>query len=464
MNKFKLLLIFLAFGIQNITAQEPTGSLVFLDGVGNELPGYVPKPGSPNNTMWINMTNQVNHMVSQIGSKENQVLIAHSQGGLRALGYAKTMGDANKADKIKALITIGSPVMGSSTLRQGVDVIKTRLDAIIKTFAEGARLTAQVYGMDANYQNVLDGMKITGFETDSLTTSLFGKSLAQLMSQENGILDTSPNSQWYKNNVGPQITTVGHWVSVPTGFSWLPYYYYYVIDSTTTSPKIPSNIPIGYVVGEKKSLQHVVWDNMKLSAIYANQKLTYWDKLKVAYAPGLASLALMNAAYRWRADESQKRDMDYWAEFWDNANIFDGDSYRGHYMVMAQQSSRNAAACGAAQDIADNYQAYYDNILGSTTHDGLIVSDDQFANFTGTKNLGGRAFDNQNPDGSIFKTQTNHITEKYNRTIWGSNSLLDEPLNYSMDKRSIGPSGKIDEWLKAGTTVTKRKNDGNAAW
>lgn len=466
MKIFFLFILVLTLNVGYISSQDTDGSLVFFDGIGNPLPNYAPSSGATNDTTFISLKNQVNHMMLQTSAKNNQALIAHSQGGVRALGYASAMSKAGLGQKISALITIGSPVMGVSTLRQGMDVLKTRVDNLIKTFSEGVRLTAVVFGMGQDYQNALNGMTITGFETDSLILKLYGKTLSQLLTQENGILDLSPESTWYKENIAPQTTTSGKWVAVPTGAGYSPYTYYYVISSssTTASAKIPSTIPLGYIAGEKSSITDVIWNNMTLSALYKNEKLPFWTSYAVKMAPGLASTALGNAAYKWRLDENEKRDKDYWAEFGDNANPFDGDSYQGHYMVQAQQSSRNAAACDAAKDLAVNYQTYMDNILGSPIHDGLIVAADQWANFSGEKNLGGRPFDSAKPDLSIMRTQTNHISEKYDRSIWGSDSLNDEPLKYSMDRRSIGPGGQIDKWLSAGTTITKRKNDGNAVW
>jgi hypothetical protein len=161
------------------------------------------------------LSDQVGYVLGKLKDTQNQVIIAQSLGGLRALGYAYQLKIKHQTDpatypgNVKEIIAVDSPVLGYSPLLQGKDVLVQKICNGKSCVVNGVSAAADVCllpntGIIAG-EIVLNGIVLS----DPIVTKRFTDDL-----HLNGayVADVTPNSPFLTNNVlPPWIPDQGHW-------------------------------------------------------------------------------------------------------------------------------------------------------------------------------------------------------------------------------------------------------------
>jgi len=231
----------------------------------------------------IPIENKVTDIMAAYKAVPNQVLLGHSQGGLKALGYAKMeKAQANlekRPSNIKAFISVDSPVTGFTGLDYGYDVMRTRvLSALgVHTRAVGSSIAVlPLVGFLGNAYSLLPTtaqLNLVMLMTKDMPLAplidiVINKSSAEASAIQQ-ITDMSRLSPYMAAYVGP--TTLSkvryiasyrsylatEWRTGLFGIKYLvivtrtePVYAYY--DRYDFAPNFRSDIPIGHIVGTDK--------------------------------------------------------------------------------------------------------------------------------------------------------------------------------------------------------------------
>ncbi|MFZ5368402.1 MAG: hypothetical protein ACOZCE_09230 [Spirochaetota bacterium] len=107
----------------------------------------VPGESTSKNTASVAMEQQLKDAYTLFGNYQQQVVIGHSQGGFRALGYANYLKEKGEADKLKAVISIGAPARGFTPLIKGKDDLSRRIDDKVKATINGINSCFSVFGV-----------------------------------------------------------------------------------------------------------------------------------------------------------------------------------------------------------------------------------------------------------------------------------------------------------------------------
>jgi Alpha/beta hydrolase of unknown function (DUF915). len=224
--------------------------LMFMDGILNNV-GH----GVDMNTTGSNFNDLLGKMASTYGDRD-QVIVAHSQGGLRALAYAQLLKTKGDSSRVKAIVTVGSPIQGEHALLYGSASLNSRLNNRVNSLKSTYNYIVTPVVITQQALNAL-GVKAgdLGFlkDGDSLVNWAFGQagekanlvkaamSDPNLGMNENAIKALTPGSKFQQDYIFPgteqklqtstntTTTTVpeyhssaGYWVTRLTGYVTVP--------------------------------------------------------------------------------------------------------------------------------------------------------------------------------------------------------------------------------------------------
>lgn len=380
------------------------------------------KTGEKLKTEDTSISSQVTYVNNKY-SGEDTVVIAHSQGGVRALGYA-----GKAKSNVKALITIGSPVKGYSPLLVGPNTLMKRIDGVIGDLSGGMiALVSGGYlgGVKLNSNNAFGILDAIGFEHELLSGIKTGEIFEKV-----GIKDLTPTSPYFKSYVNPNRTTSINkkiikypkklvmkikykkrgWFRIPViSYSWIYGYKWIYWPSTKVENRISSSTAVGFIIGTQNDPLEFLDGNDKKKAKEITKNLgTAFDVGNVAFnALGVVT----------------------WGEFWNN---------------RSRNFFRSAKACRDAKRLVKDPEKILGDIFGSTSNDSFILESDQKRSLSG---LGGKTIKS---DGEYYRrVKANHIQEMDNDEIWGAGS------KYSLSKGAFTSKSIIGTWLSSRRITSK---------
>lgn len=405
-----LLLTINIFGEDTIPANFYT-----FEGVGSKLDGK--------KTTETPMNAQTDYVYNKLHNK-SVVLVGHSQGGVRALSFAKRMTDAGKADQIKAIVTIGSPVNGHSSLIGGPNAVKRRVDSIPTAFVSGIeamesslRLPGPV-DLLREIRNLVKISENDPFYINHIYFNIIVHPMIETLFKTSaaGMADLNPASDFFKKNIKPEVTPTQKEITrkkkvrdklvvtiVPITITlkngrvintyerreeWT--YKYITITQTVkyaeVTPRIDSSVPIGFIVGQNNNAYSLI------------SELTSLDK---------------------NSRENLEDLLGPWRVGFDNARIIHNLRAKVSISPFKDFHKKESREAKAARDLADDVNNIIGQILGSNKNDGLILESDQK---TSIKRLGGKAI--KPGDEYIVEVAEHHIAEMNAKTVWGEKSVL----------------------------------------
>jgi len=436
-------------------SQTATGPEIYtLEGISTDWfnPSY---PEDFQDTTFIPLAVQTQDVASAITSRNPShpfAVVAHSQGGLKALAFAKLLTDAGNTTRLRGIVTVGSPVKGFSPLRNGVDYTANQFREQLRIIdnADRAARKAGAYSNAASFVNAyaiflfwqgffidnaqqqegvrkaLDFLiKWQYFTSGSVSEMVFSEFLPEgamvrdfidLIRSGNSrsrqvLEDMRPGSAFAKNNIGPQTTTIpaeGYWaVFIKTiRIFWKTY----IIKGhvwiqtkppvTTVTPLIDPSVPLGFVVGTDSD-PHNILGNAGIS-------LNKGDLSLMAYAGSVVS---RNAEYSMNILAGIEWVCNFW-RFWDSSAL----NRHREAKEMAEDAQRMR---WTFEDIErDGLQYFYKRYILTDRHDGFIPQYDQTRD---VNEVGGQAIV---PNRYKVEVNANHITEMSDPRIWGLNGGL----------------------------------------
>lgn len=412
-------------------------------------------------------------VTKRLGGTPNQVLVGHSQGGLRAMGYYHNPAlTSSERSRIKSIITIGSPIRGFSPLANGNVSLRNKLTGILDPLLRGipaalllrdfpeipgnpnAGTTQRFFHFvtsDPMVQNVITDTKAK----ESLKSlaelpvvEMLGLDEAGLTANYPALRDLSPNSAFIQNATKienrPVVRRVFksavskdylHPVSFLLGFpimidrkiplgtrgstftelkngQYITYDLVTVMEPVATAT-LPSTVRIGHVVGTEASairmLGHSRGEDM--------------DEFNQNFMLGITAygLAMWNQGAIHHANSFALASMAYglmWG--WDPTTWASAIQL----MTLSNHILASSNACFRARDRALNLVTMLNNdFYGSPQHDGFIpVSDQSLARNQGTSHmLGGSRGLIDKLGNARYEIQLpiNHSVEKTDPEIWG---------------------------------------------
>lgn len=134
----------------------------------------------------------------------DQVLIAHSQGGLRALGYLHEMKNHGRLHEVSALVTVDSPVVGFAGLDYGYSTCRQKLLSDVTLLDKGVTGLLGLPGTIIDYYDVTEQLNfllslINDVPMEDLMEVILNKSSADSSIVQ--ITDMGRNSAFVRENV-----------------------------------------------------------------------------------------------------------------------------------------------------------------------------------------------------------------------------------------------------------------------
>lgn len=449
-------------------------------GINTTLPGYtgVHNPGiAADNTIGIPMADQVAYVTSKLGftpteapSFQNQVILAHSQGGLRALAFARGLVNTAKAqrrnnpslpapqDYLRGVITINSPVQGYFPLAQGRAAIRDKLTKHSTTVSEGLSALKEAFGTDipsiiaskagmnkAARSHLEELLKDPTLMADAAIGRLLAPGVENAVPDPNSALDMARGSSWYQQN----ISAPGTW-KLRMGANMFSWYWIYI------PPKglIPPEVRIAYIYGDNSDFDHFAASAIPgldrsqqftlptLEQLTTFQNLPPWYMVKLAReatgtAGSLAEVVLDGVAEALDIRDAAEEALDD-VTFWDN-------TYHGEFGGDAKAKRAQARGAEALAHFALHIDEVMADSLGTPTHDGFIPVTDQYDAAIGTTDsgtLGGSPIDLNR---KAVLAKTGHLDALYHPALWGTEGVA----AVGFDNGRVGGSGLVRDYLRA---------------
>lgn len=391
--------------------------------------------GVSKNTATTAMETQLKDAYTLFNQYQEQVVIGHSQGGYRALGYANYLKEKGEADKLKAIISIGAPARGFTPLIKGKDDLSRRIDNKVKITINGIYSCFSVLGIGnvtsaipwllaggtgshALYRAIVpffvNGFSFQDWNSPS-SVKMISNVLGKIVSDE-VMTDFNPNSTYLKERIAPSyIPAQGHWVKVKIGEIriWsivIPLYKsVWVLDKPAqTVYKMPAHVKTGFIVG-KGSVKEMVLagtdggTRAAADAVFTGMPII----MGLSYMlNGMLAAAALGAALACP--------FNFWA--WSAVAYYSG-----------QAGNAIAALC-----LWGSFDHYFNkDILLTDSSDGFIPYAAQ--KWDPKTELGCQTI---SPHESYVVYDVNHLTELEDDRIWGPGG----------DKYNPKENGKVHEW------------------
>jgi len=387
------------------------------------------------------LNEQVLYVADKLRNESDMAIIGHSQGGLRAIGYAGYLNRNNQADKLKAVVSIGGPVRGHSTLYKGASVIKRQVDKAASTLAAGWNsIEAMPVGPDMgkmDENNGLQGLyKMFGVKSSSPYATIFN----DISDRDKSIHDMHPDSDFMKTYTGTTAKTTVIWKKIRLLFGHtirIP------IIKRTVEQNLPANVRYGFVIGKNSDVLELALDQF---GTVCNGWLTPKN------AKNIYKLGLGVAECYWEIKEARhavSRDFykpGGWYKFWANKR-----KYESHRRQAIKSRNYKVKADKAHSWVAD-YENEFAKLLGTKVngHDCLVPSADQYIDVK--KEFGGEYINIRDKgyyDGN--DEYFHHYEEKYHPDIWGVDTDPGDGKKPGIDSGLIGRGGILETWFRVVT-------------
>lgn len=412
MKKFIIItIVIMLFTLVGSVSSQDTDTLLFLEGVGSSL-GDVSVNNMP-------MADQVEYLNNTYKNNGSQVVVGHSMGGLRALGYAGLKSDDND---IKAAIAITAPVRGYSALSRGSNVLVAQLDSAYRTFDLGFRSFQSMGKNTLNSRTTMnkdirDGLAGMGFSSEAGPAAMIEDMLAS-----SGIADLHPESDFIKNAISDieysyiERRIFGRLIRVR------------IPGSGIVDPKIKDTVYIGQIVGKQNHPRHLIVDHMGSDYLIPPVNLGPLGEFNVvsnnaALTTGhvLVWTQMATAQTYWTGRSAKERSLA--AIAW--MNPFNRQPYHTHTERANRYQKYAGYAADARSWMDPNALAQrWGDLLGQRQNDGFITVNDQFWS---TDEIGGTAIPYQN--GKVELDSINHVSALWHEDVWGAGSTEFSGMN-----------------------------------
>jgi hypothetical protein len=339
----------------------------------------------------------------------NNVIIGHSQGGIRALAWAGYCAqDSTKGPLPSAVITISGLNLGDSTLAQGTGTILNNLNNIYTIVTNGLEratnigLTQYLNSVDQNWLSQI----ITGY--DYLTGLVSGNTQT--------INDMTPGSVFIRSFIGGSNITFT-WYLLD---GWIPII---IAVNVTPAPQIPPSVKIGQIVGADPDPIDMASERMPALSIPTDPQ-----SLKNIVNLGCLATAISTAAWDATEGADEAAEAAAWFIAWIDPGPYD------QARAAAEADAENAATESNLNYLLGNYQSYWNSIIGSSASDGLLAQTDTGVSLS---LIGGQAIYPASNGifilpptntaywlpsglGGIYNPPINHLSEAFDNTVWGS--------------------------------------------
>lgn len=464
MRKLTAFALILCMMANYVVTEEAVNELrvIFSPGVGGEYWYYLKdangKPIKENGEYVLDkkytsnsgMEDQVEDAYNAFRTVKNytkQVMIGHSQGGYRALGYANLLKEKGEGDMLEAIICITPPARGFTPLIQGIDATTKRIAYVVDTIGIGVGLTVFPHPLTVP---VVKGWlwTILGGDTKSFLSNMLGENLCGQL-----VTDFTPGSSYIANRINPNYSAIqGHWEQRivgyrnpprprPRGDEWDPeieyqpipiYQSVWVIDKPAqiTQTKMPPNMKLGFITANDKNffgfsessgLAYKVVSALKADpnlAWLVNNNFSdsenirnYFSILSVAFEAGIvtnAALAIYCAS----------------AAIPLYASIV-GIPAALVLTAAAALYTYNTGCITAALCITADFSTYYNkNLLLTDQSDGFIPT---AAESRAIEEMGCQKIDGPRP--YVVNFFDNHNSVCYDPLIWGEGGNMCQPSN-----------------------------------
>lgn len=431
-DKIVACILLISFG-GNLCAETVKG--IFFPGIRTEYSiGGVQK-----NTGIQAMEEQLNDAYRAFASLGSQVVIGHSQGAYKALGYGNYLKEKGEGDKVKAIIAIGGPVRGFTPLVRGKDDLTRRIKNFYDIFSKGAASIIPIPYLSLAGPFIGDVLLTfyIGYDSRSLISQMMSSRRGKGSMVSDAVLaDFMPNSTYLKDRISPGIIPEqGHWVKVEVGritvpvikvtgwfrftIEWITIPIYknvWVVEKPAEKiPRLPDNVPVGFIVGNQSNPFDLIESAYGFKRADAEKTLEDFARV----------MDISQTINRGLADA---------ADAIARALIWTVIGYAG-FKLLADGYYINANNAREAAKLARNFpQRYNTDILLTNESDGFVPSPAQ----------------KWNPDELLFKPignngtewyivyDVNHQTELEDGRIWGEGGNFDNPTN----------KGKVGQWLQ----------------
>lgn len=331
------LLIGLVLLVGPVVAEETKSiaDVFYFLGVGGEWRDN--RAGSLHQTFSVRLQNQAEDAYQTMASQSpfgtadqpgrKKFIIAHSQGGLRALALAHLAKERGTAGDLAGIVVINSPVKGFSPLRSGLDPLRNKVNHLTRKVGGFAGALVNVgFGWGGGWWNLVgDALGLPVAITPLLnwilglvpakTAGTEAYNFIQMIVKapsgyEGTITDMSPTSTFVKTNIAPSYEKVpqGHWVKtqVQTGFDTRlgqPIYttqLLYVQDPPTTQKitKLDPDTPVGFIKGNNPDVAAGIDKSLRnLSGISLDAALAGMGGIAMAVASVNALYAVQNSLW-----------------------------------------------------------------------------------------------------------------------------------------------------------------------
>lgn len=411
MKSIKLLIILL------LTTNIIVGNdLRFFEGIGGKF-GYN-EQDSIEVPMGHQEGGQLNFVLNHDSmTTQDAVIIAHSQGGLRAMalaGYLERTGNSNT--KIDTIITIGSPINGYSPLVNGVAPLRSDLSSAVNTIVQALNRAADLVDVDTTLED--DVLASLGVGEGGLIDIVAGNGEGEGTS----IPDMKPGSSFIVSNIRGLVVS---WRTVKTFFGT----YRYPILSIEY--KLPKDTNYGFIVGKQSDILELMGDTPEYYDTFGYSLGFFGDYQLNPNVIKYAYTAATEAAHGLYEAEAIRQDT---LGFIAGLNPFTQDAARNHRQNAADART-NAATCKAGANWVYNHETNYSKLLGTVEgeNDCFIPTKDQYMDVA---QIGGNPVDGVK--GLYDSDNLHHLNEMDSREIWGGGSLHDA---------EVGTSGVISDWL-----------------
>jgi hypothetical protein len=393
----------------------------------------VPGESTSKNTASVAMEQQLKDAYTLFGNYQQQVVIGHSQGGFRALGYANYLKEKGEADKLKAVISIGAPARGFTPLIKGKDDLSRRIDDKVKATINGINSCFSVFGvvnavsawpflgalnttLQGLYQFVfpffLNGFKYNDWASPS-SVKMMMNVLGDVVSND-VMRDFTPGSDYIRNRIAPTyIPAQGHYVKIKVGkILWFDIYKtIWVMDKPAQMEyKMPPNLNVGFVVGEG-NVKDMVLESIKNNESMYNLVNAFFSGMP----PLMAISAELNIALAAVALSSALACPINW----------------GAWAAVGYYSVQTSYALNALFIWTDFNNVFNRDILLTNSSDGFIPYAAQ--KWDPVTELGCKSISDK---GSYVVYDVNHYTELEDDRIWGIGG----------DDYNPKENGKVHEW------------------
>jgi len=285
MNKIMSIFI-LVIIIGNIYSQNVIPDTYFLKGVGNYFEYWengVKKEVYEVGKRDLNV--QLEHFYKKHKDKNNMILIGHSLGGLKALAYASYVSQLGEPNRVKGVITMGSPLKGFTALARGREGLNRQMDDWVKKIADA--VDAAFLNLRPLLPGIAEGLggiggAVAGYK---FSTEFRDKVNAKIDLYVNDatIPQLTPGSEFLKKYIEAKVvkTLYGDWYLVPRwiassmandktlqGKILIDWNYrdykccqVYIPPVQVREPRINKNIYVGMIVGQNNDLYQSMSDS-----------------------------------------------------------------------------------------------------------------------------------------------------------------------------------------------------------